>query len=140
MTIITPGIDFLILNLLKLSLPPSLLTFLFRTLSKRYSLPFKILPTWCIASGSLLAFLVLVVLKMWLKVVRDRRKARKLGARLPPVIEAKWPGAIDVMNHFNRPKKICYPGSCFHSAMAVFAPLTFGLILDIFSGHLGSHH
>ena len=107
MTVVTPGIDFLAPQLLKLSIPPALLAVAGRYLASTYNSP---IPTWVLASVSFLTVPVVSAVQIIWKSFKDRRDAAALGARLPPVFNGKSIGNLDILAFMRQQWDIGYPG------------------------------
>jgi hypothetical protein len=107
MTIITPGIDFVVPYIAQLSIPPVLLTLAAKYFRTSYDLP---IPTWIVVSASIFSVPLFSAIKIFWKSFGDRRAAASLGARLPPVWEGKWIGNVDIMTFLLERFDIGYPG------------------------------
>lgn len=104
MTIITPGIDFLVPYLVKLSIPP----LLFTLVAKYLVLP---IPRWIILFAYILCIpLVSAVTIIW-KNANNRRAAAAHGARQMPVFEGELIGNLDIMTSMIKHFEFGYPGT-----------------------------
>lgn len=99
----SPGIDFLLRQLLRLGFPPLLLIFGQRALGLHS-------PTW------LLVLLLFSSVPLYLAVCikleerRDTRKAAELGARLAPEAKGTWLANFDILTKLLSHFKNGYPG------------------------------
>jgi hypothetical protein len=108
MTIITPGIDFLVPYLVKLSIPPVLFTLTARYLGANYDL---LIPRWTVIFASILSIPLVSASKIIWKSFIDRRAAAAHGARLIPVFEGKLIANLDILTFMLRHLEIGYPGA-----------------------------
>lgn len=107
MTVITPGIDFVVPYLVKFSISPVLFTLAGKYLSATYNIP---IPTWVVVAISALSAPFLSTSKVIWKSISDRRAAAALGARPIPVPEGKWIGNLDILKYLHERFEIGYPG------------------------------
>jgi hypothetical protein len=105
MTVITPGIDFLAPSLVKLSIPPILLTLAANYFGANY------IPTWLVVSASIINVPLVSATKIIWTSFSDKRAAAALGARLIPVVEGKLIGNFDVLKDLLRLSEFGYPGT-----------------------------
>jgi hypothetical protein len=105
MTIITPGIDLLVPNILKLSVPPILLV----TLTTSYIKP--TVPTWLVVSASIISIPLVPILAIIWKSISDGRAAAAIGARPIPMVIGKLLGNFDILTEIKRLAGTAYPGT-----------------------------
>lgn len=55
------------------------------------------LPLWAIVSSSLAALPALIYTQSEFQYWRTKRRAKSLGARLPPKVPYKWPAGVDLI-------------------------------------------
>ena len=82
------------------------------------------IPVWLLPPVCIFSFPVNFILATKWQQYRNKRDANALGAQLPPVVEHKLPGGLDLMKELQRDKQARFPGmACeanssyiFHSA------------------------
>lgn len=121
MAVVTPGVDFIVRNLVTLSIPPTLLAVALRALTAAYDLP---LPTWLVISGSILSVPLIIAVRIISKSLYEKRRAAALGARLAPQIQGKSIGNFDILGVMRDLWDTGYPGKCsycqYPCAMFIF--------------------
>ncbi|KAF5378580.1 hypothetical protein D9615_007123 [Tricholomella constricta] len=106
MVVVTPGVDFIALSLVKITVPSALFAFSLRALSNSYNYH---VPTWALVSGSVLFVPLLSMARIIYKRFDDKRQAAALGARLAPTIDGKSIGNLDILSTMRRLWDTGYP-------------------------------
>ncbi|KAG5642747.1 hypothetical protein DXG03_002262, partial [Asterophora parasitica] len=106
MVVVTPGVDFIALSLVKIVTPSVIFAFSVRTLSNTYGYPIS---TWILVSSSIIFVPLLSITRVVYKSFDDKRKAAALGARLAPTMDGKSIGNIDLLSALKRHWDTGYP-------------------------------
>lgn len=110
MTVITPGIDFLLRGGFSYIFP----SVVFSVALNRASLSNNIsIPTVALVLIGLLATPAYALVRVYTSEWKARREATRLGARLIPRVKgASW-GNLDVLRKLMRNSENGYPGACY---------------------------
>ena len=107
MAVTTPGIDFIVASLAKMSLPPIVLAAVARVLADYFH---HTIPTWLLVSTSALSIPFVSFLRIAATRLYNRYQAARLGARLAPEVPGHSIGNFDVMKRLRYMFDHDYPG------------------------------
>ncbi|KAG5653249.1 hypothetical protein H0H81_001506 [Sphagnurus paluster] len=94
MVLVTPGVDFIIYHLVRISVPSGLFAISLRALGANCGYP---LPTWALVFGTTLFVPVAIAARIIHKSFDEKRQAAAVGARLPTQVKGKRFGNLDVL-------------------------------------------
>ena len=106
-TELTPGQRYLLRQLPYLAAPPAVVYLASRFAHDRLD---RALPTWLLLLAYLFCWPVAFGLNIQWNDLSNAVRARRWGAVMPPTIEAKYPGGLDVISGMFRSDKSSYLG------------------------------
>jgi len=107
MTVITPGVDFLVKGTSILSFP-AVVVYAVGIVSERFGgTP---IPAWAMVLTGLITAPILAAVRISLTRLRHRQEATALGAKMAPYVRGKWPGNADFLSTMRHHYVHGYPG------------------------------